>query len=155
MSISIMISGFVLVLCAACSSPASAPQATVTPNPTPPPDRTDEAIATLVNMADVEAGAALFNKEFNTALGPFRCVTCHNIDSDDPLAGPGMLSLPERVGSRVDGQSAEVYLYNSIVDPNAYIAEDYNEGVMPMNYADILTEDQIFQLSAYMLSLGG
>jgi len=55
----------------------------------------------------------------------------------------------------VDGQSAEEYLRTSITDPDAYLAGGYQEGIMYRQYEQALTEQQIDDLVAYMLTLKG
>jgi hypothetical protein len=56
-------------------------------------------------------------------------------------------------GERVPGLTAEAYLRESIVDPNAYLVDDYTRGLMPRGYADNLTTEEIDSLVQYMLSL--
>jgi mono/diheme cytochrome c family protein len=68
------------------------------------------------------------------------------------LVGPGMAGLGSRAGERTSASAAD-YLHESILNPNAHVVEGYPAGVMPQNYADSLTEDQINDLVAYMLSL--
>ena len=64
------------------------------------------------------------------ANGP--CSTCHMIDNDDVGVGPGMLSLPQRAGERVEGMPAEAYIVHSILNPGEYIVEGFQDGVMPV-----------------------
>jgi mono/diheme cytochrome c family protein len=56
-------------------------------------------------------------------------------------------------GDMVSGQSAEEYLHESVVEPNAYVVEGFPANVMPTNYGSQLTDQQITDLVAYMLTL--
>jgi hypothetical protein len=51
--------------------------------------------------------------------------------------------------------SAEEYLRQSISDPNAYVVEGFPASVMPNTYVKDLTEEDIHNLVAYMLSMTG
>ena len=49
--------------------------------------------------------------------------------------------------------SAEDYLRQSIVEPNAHITEGYTEGVMYQNFGEELTNSQINDLVAFLMTL--
>ena len=49
--------------------------------------------------------------------------------------------------------SAEQYLFESIVLPNANVVEGFQANLMPQNYADRLSAQDAADLIAYMLSL--
>jgi mono/diheme cytochrome c family protein len=53
----------------------------------------------------------------------------------------------------VSGQSAEAYLRESIVDPDAYVVEGFTPGIMPSNYRTQLSDEQITDLVVYLMSL--
>ena len=84
------------------------------------------------------------------------CFACHNLDLMQVEVagqnGPNMADLYQRAGSRVEGMTAEEYVYESIVNPNAYVVETYeNAGQMPQNFAEKLGEDEIQALVAWLL----
>ena len=63
-----------------------------------------------------------------------------------------MADLYQRAASRVEGMTAEEYIYQSIVDPRAYVVATYEEvGQMPQNFAEKLSEDEIQGLVAWLL----
>jgi mono/diheme cytochrome c family protein len=84
------------------------------------------------------------------------CAACHSLD-DTKLAGPGLKGIAgatRRVMDPVTGQLREIevtkeYLRESILEPNALLAEGYPENLMPMIGA-ILTEAQIEALVDYI-----
>ena len=86
------------------------------------------------------------------------CFACHNLalsQADEPgQLGPNMADLYERAGSRVEGLTAEEYIYQSIVESRAYVVaayDDPNIGQMPQNFADKLSEEEIQGLVAWLL----
>jgi cytochrome c oxidase subunit II len=85
----------------------------------------------------------------------FGCLGCHTVDGTKKI-GPTWLGL---FGSQVelnDGTTVtadEVYLHTSIVDPNAQIVATYQPGIMPQNFSTLLTEEQINQIIAFIMSL--
>ncbi len=102
-------------------------------------------------IGDPEHGQALFNT-FQPDAG-YMCATCHWTDKEDRLIGPGLLDIGTRAGSRVEGQNAVQYLYNSIVNPGAYLVEGFSDGLMPRNWAQIYTQEEINDIIAYLLTL--
>lgn len=125
--------------------PTDTPEPTATPlPPTETPVPTEEPVTAV---GDVANGEVLFNDPVNL------CATCHHVDSDATLVGPGMLGLGERAATRVEGMSAYDYLYQSIVEPDAHTVEGFTPGLMPATFGMSLTEDQINDIIAYLLTL--
>jgi mono/diheme cytochrome c family protein len=81
------------------------------------------------------------------------CITCHSLDAGVVIVGPSMAGIGSRAGSIVSGQSAEDYLRESILTPDAHLVEGFPAGTMPQVWSDELTSEQIDQLIAYMLTL--
>jgi nitric oxide reductase subunit C len=97
---------------------------------------------------DVSAGKTVFEQTAAPA-----CNTCHSLEAGVDLVGPSLANIGAEAGSRVSGQSAEEYLRESVVSPNAHIVEGFGSNLMPQNYGTQLSEQQIDDLVAYMLSL--
>jgi hypothetical protein len=102
-------------------------------------------------------GQEIFNTtyEVNTmsGLAEWKCATCHLVDSDVAGVGPGLYSLSDRAGGRIPGYPAEVYVYHSIITPAQYIVSGYPEGLMPIGYSETLSQQDIYDVAAYILSL--
>ena len=62
-----------------------------------------------------------------------------------------MGNLADNAATRVDGQDAETYVYNSIVNPNDYIVPGYNANIMPANLAEQMTEEELDGLVNWLL----
>lgn len=93
---------------------------------------TDEFVA---EPGDAENGATLY-----TSYG---CSGCHG-EIDEPGSnqqGPWLGEIAEVGATRVEGQTAQQYVYQSILDPNAFIAPDCPNGpctspsAMPKDFA--------------------
>ena len=78
------------------------------------------------------------------------CTACH---------GAGISPAFDEIGQQVtleNGDTVQVdaaYLHESIVDPNAKIVKGYSAGLMPQNFGDTLSSDDIDAIVQYILSL--
>lgn len=85
------------------------------------------------------------------------CLGCHNLDQPQtadnrgPL-GPHMGNLAANAETRVEGLSAPEYVHQSIVEPNAYVVEGYPSGIMPQNFTDRMSEEEITALVDWLLA---
>ncbi len=134
--------------------PTAAPAEPAAPELSP---EEENIIFFIQDFSDPVAGEALWNANYEVemqdgTIGEWACSTCHLYDSDMAGTGPGMLGLPDRAGERVPGEPAELYTYNSIIHPNDYIVEGYNAGVMPVGYEAIFSEQDLYNLTAYLLA---
>ena len=125
--------------------PTEEPTATVEP--------TEElaSLAAIIEARDPEKGAELFQTYQATA--GFACSTCHNANSEARLIGPGLLNVASRAETRVEGQSAIDYIYTSIVNPSEFVVPDFPDGLMPQNWAEVYSDDEIYDIIAYLLTL--
>lgn len=87
-----------------------------------------------------------------TLVQAYMCTTCHNFEADVPGAGPSLHS----VGSRLT--PAEIY--ESIMQPDAVIADGFSGGVMSttlngIGFYDKVSAAEINALVAYLSSLKG
>jgi len=112
---------------------------------------TEEAVPVGGAAGDSARGEDLFNQ---TVIGSQPgCVTCHSLTPDKVLVGPSLSGIADRAGSRVARKSAEEYLRQSIVDTNVFIVDGFPEGVMPAGLADELSDQELSDLVAYLLTL--
>lgn len=102
-------------------------------------------LAAQISTADPDNGEQL------TVV--YGCIACHSLQAGQTTVGPSWHNLGVAAATRVQGQSAEAYLYFSIVDPNAHLVEGFQAGLMPATYQDMLTAEQIADIIAYLLTL--
>ena len=102
-------------------------------------------------FGDLSAGEALFNQQ--TIGSTSGCSLCHSTEPDGVRVGPSLAGIANRAGERVEGQSSEEYLRTSILEPDAYVVEGFTKGVMYQQYQQVLTDQQVEDLLAYMLTL--
>lgn len=114
------------------------PTATPAPTPTPRPVQGAEVTELILNAG---------------------CGACHAIGTlgEQHKVGPDLTNVADLAAQRVPGLSAADYLDQSIRQPNAFIAPECPNGdclanVMPQDYSQRLTDDQIEQIVAYLLS---
>ncbi len=87
------------------------------------------------------------------------CNACHTLADAESAAnlGPGLDALAadaERFGGQ-EGQTPEEYVKTAIEDPGAFLVPDFEDGIMPANYKDQLSQEEIDTLVGYLLSVGG
>lgn len=99
----------------------------------------------------LSSGEALFKQvAHGNAPG---CLACHSLEADVALVGPSLAGIAQRTTNLQSDQEMEAYLRESIINPDAYMVDGYAPGVMYQQYEDTLTDDQIDDLVAFMLTL--
>ncbi|MEA1903606.1 MAG: hydrogenase iron-sulfur subunit [Actinomycetota bacterium] len=83
------------------------------------------------------------------------CTICHSVTPGIVLVGPNLSAIGADAGTRVEGLSAEEYLRQSIIDPDAYVVEGFPAGQMLDNFEEKLSSDEIDALIAYLMTLQG
>lgn len=95
-----------------------------------------------------QAGSAVFQ---NGADGAVACTTCHSVDGANGT-GPSMEGFGARAEGSDDSLSATEYTYESIIRPSKHVVNGFSN-LMPNNYEEKLTPQQLADLIAYLLSL--
>jgi mono/diheme cytochrome c family protein len=82
------------------------------------------------------------------------CGGCHAIDGlAAGTVGPELNDIATVAETRIPGTTPEDYIHQSIVDPNAHVVEGFPENVMPQNFEELLSQEQMEDLVAFLLSL--
>lgn len=103
-------------------------------------------------FADLPKGNAATGQQlFNTLTPP--CATCHTVTGDQIIVGPAMAGVATRGATRKQGYSAEIYFYESITNPSAYLVPGFADGLMPKNFKEALKPQEISDLVAYLATL--
>ena len=124
--------------------------ATPTPaDPTPPP-------------APTATPRPIDGREPEEIIQNAGCGACHKIGAigEAHKVGPDLTYIGLTAGERVPGMSAEAYIHQSIVEPNAYLAPECPNapclpGIMPQNFATRLSAQQIETMVAFLLNQQG
>jgi len=113
---------------------AGAPKVTAAPEPT-----------------GAERGMEVYDRVIEIGGLNEACSNCHRLDSGQ-TSGPSFQGLAARAEGRSGELSAEEYLRQSIIDPSAYVAEGSFIFEMPEGYEDVLSEAEINDLIAFMMT---
>ncbi|MBI2965655.1 MAG: cytochrome c oxidase subunit II [Chloroflexi bacterium] len=87
-------------------------------------------------------------KQLFTSAG---CSGCHATTPDN-IVGPGLGGVETRAATRKPGMSSDDYIRESIVNPAAFLVEGFPP-VMPANFAQTLSADDLNALIAYLKTL--
>ena len=111
-------------------------------------------------QGDPARGEALYEQ---SNIGPNNapgCITCHSLEPGEVIVGPSHAGLATRAGETVrdpgytgEAETAEGYLRESIVSPNAYVEEGFAPNVMYQKFSEDLTDREIADLVAFMMTL--
>lgn len=83
------------------------------------------------------------------------CAGCHSIDPAIVLTGPTWHNIGDTATNRRPDESPALYLYLSITDPAAYEVPNFPSGVMPKDFAQRMSQQEIADVVAYLLTLNG
>jgi cytochrome c2 len=106
---------------------------------------------------DPQRGAAIFAGDV-AITGFVACRGCHSVD---PAAGdgigPNLAGVALRAGSRIPGTPADDYIRRSILVHDDYVVPGFEaglaRGVVGRDFAEILSAQDVADLTAYLLTL--
>jgi mono/diheme cytochrome c family protein len=108
----------------------------------PPPPTTTETTGTTTTTEQPSGSPAAGRAVFTSA----GCGACHTFA---PAGASG--SVGPDLDEALQGKDAE-FIRQSIVDPNAEITQGYSAGVMPQNFGQELSPQQLDDLVAFLMS---
>lgn len=128
-----------------------APTGVVTEEPGEPFFAIGLDLDTELPEGDAARGEALLNNGQGApdGSGNLGCVGCHPAGGG---VGPDLATIGERVPDGYD--SVEAYIRESIVNPNAVLADGYAADIMPKNFGDRLDAQALADLIAHIAGLG-
>ena len=110
--------------------------------------------ATPAHVSPAPTSAPAASADRGKAIFEGKCGGCHTIDGlTAGTVGPNLTQIGTVAETRVPGTSAEDYIHQSIVDPSAHLVEGFPDNVMPKNFNTLLSEEQLSDLIAFLLSL--
>lgn len=101
-----------------------------------------EQVVGLLQNANAENGALLIEE--------YGCIACHRLGVSSKVA-PAFEGIAERAATRRPPLTAADYLYESIIHPAAFVVEGY-QPAMPQNYPDRLSDQELGDIIAYLLT---
>ncbi len=110
----------------------------------------------LLPIGKPERGEGLY-------MAVYGCVACHGDPAtpDSNNVGPHLAGIGNAAETRIDGVTAPQYIYESIIEPSAFIAPECKGGLpcseptaMP-EYASLVNLQDVADLLAYLLELEG
>jgi mono/diheme cytochrome c family protein len=123
---------------------AQAPTQAATPEATAAEATSQSAATSTTGPAgDPAAGQQLFAST---------CSGCHG--ATDGIA-PALTGMGKRAATRIEGMSAEEYIHQSIVDPSAFVVPGFQDNIMPKTFGQQLSQTDIDNLIAYILTQQG
>jgi hypothetical protein len=125
---------------------ASLVTATVAPTAGP-----DEAAILQAELAALPAGNAANGESI--AKGKGGCVACHSLVPDQVIVGPSWAGVATRATTRKPGYAPELYLYESIIHPNAFVVPGFQPNLMPQSFKTTLSSQEISDLIAFLMTL--
>jgi mono/diheme cytochrome c family protein len=111
------------------------------------------------NVAELPEGDPANGESLYASYG---CVGCHGDPTSEGsnAIGPWLGNIHQEGATRIDGISSEQYIYESILNPNDFIApvcvngNPCSEGVMPADFGDRMSLQDMADLIAYLMSFG-
>jgi mono/diheme cytochrome c family protein len=100
--------------------------------------------------ADLPLDTAEGQRELFVSMG---CGACHMLADagSEGQVGPALDGIGDRADERISGMGARDYIQQSILEPNAHMVEGFSEGLMPGNFGEKLSDEQLTALVDYLL----
>ena len=122
--------------------------------PTPAPrkftDLTPEEVTAGLPADFATALAAADPSKGETVALANGCTGCHSLDPNAVMTGPTWHNLADTATNR-PAQSPALFIYDSIITPSAFVESGYPDGVMPKNFGETISQQDLANLVAYLL----
>ena len=110
----------------------------------------DPAVVTPVAVESLPPGNAANGETI--FRGEAACSACHSLEPGAQGVGPSLAGIASRAETIKPDTTAEAYILESIIDPDAHIVEGFNGGIMPPNFGQRLSEQQLADLVAFLMT---
>ena len=87
-------------------------------------------------------------------FGSYDCGICHILDDAGGFGkvGPTLEGIGETASTRDAGVDARAYLLKSIMSPDAFVVAGYSAGIMPQDFNDRISPEELEVLVDYLLA---
>lgn len=129
----------------------------VEPTPVPPklaeltPDQLFAGLPDDVRQAVEDADPS----SAETLAIKYACVGCHALDPNEVKTGPTWYNVGDTSVVRVPGEGPAAYIYTSIINPNVYVVNGYPSNIMPANFGELMSPEELGAMVAYLLQQNG
>jgi cytochrome c2 len=106
-------------------------------------------LTTALPVGDPAHGEQLFKGQVN---GEYPCSVCHSLTPGKTLIGPSLAGIASTAATRKSGYTAEMYLRESILSPEAFTVPGFHSGIMPTEFAKQMDNQQLADLIAFLLT---
>jgi mono/diheme cytochrome c family protein len=113
-----------------------------------------------VQEGDPDRGRTLYNEPTLGDGDVPGCISCHSITPGEVIVGPSHAGIGQQAdevirSSDYPGQarSPEDFLRESITEPDVYVEQGFQAGIMYPNYSEKLSASEIGDLVAYLMTL--
>lgn len=101
----------------------------------------------------IKQGEVLFNQKHIGKNNVIGCVACHSTTPGQVIVGPSLAGLKIRAPYLVEGESAQEYIKNSIINPDAFIVNGFLPAIMYSHYSQELSQKELNSLIKYLSQL--
>jgi cytochrome c2 len=98
-------------------------------------------------VAELPKGNADNGAKLFTSLG---CSGCHGQQKDQRIVGPSFYGLWGRAATLKPGYSSAAFIYESIVNPNAYVEQGFQPNLMPATFSKQLSKQDMADILAWI-----
>ena len=84
--------------------------------------------------------------------GEAECKACHSTQPGENRVSPSLAGVSKRAETEREGYSAAKYLYESVAYLQAHVVAGYQGNIMPGNYRQRLSSQELADLIAFLLT---
>lgn len=129
----------------------------IAPTPVPPKlaDLTPDQITAGLPDDLAQTLAAADASQGPTLAATKGCIGCHAVDPAVQMTGPTWYNVGDHAITRVPTESPAEYIHQSIINPNGFVVPNFPASIMPQNYGEQLSTQELADLIAYLLAQTG
>ena len=88
----------------------------------------------------------------NAAFAAKGCSGCHALEAGVKIVGPSLKGVVGETEKRRAGYPPEIYFYESVTRPSAFIVPGFQDGLMPKNFKETLTPQELADVIAFLMT---
>ncbi|HLE30959.1 MAG TPA: cytochrome c [Anaerolineales bacterium] len=80
------------------------------------------------------------------------CSGCHSLEAGVKIVGPSLKGVVGETEKRRAGYPPEIYFYESVTRPSAFIVPGFQDGLMPKDFKETLTPQELADVIAFLMT---